>query len=374
MTGYMSEFFRKMIMLGIAATMLIIVSACEEEVEVKKGNTLQPSRFAYATGEGNNELYHFTYDSVAGEVTLQNTYASSGTVPLMMEVHPSGSFLYVANNGSSQVIAYSIDGVTGNLTEISPYTVTLDPWNILISPNGKHLYVSHLNEATVTVMEIDQGTGALTPITTVSTPSTVGTMAFHPNGMYLYVPVMEGSIYIFSYDSVTGGLTPTVDSPATATTNPLAISFSPDGSIAYTGGVTGSIEGFSVDGTTGALTNIAGSTLSVDATGMIFGVMFHPALPVLFVPVMATSGNVFTYSMDGGGLPVALGTPQGVGGGGPKMNLDGLRNFAFVTDYTNNQFFSLAVDSATGALSPHPTTPTFNTPTSALPFEIIFVP
>src|SRR5712692_5008509 len=78
-------------------------------------------------------------------------------------------FAYVANAGSNNVSAYTIDSTTGVLSPVpgSPFAAGSEPLSVAVDPSGKFAYVVNGNviPGSVSAYTIDSATGALSPIT-----------------------------------------------------------------------------------------------------------------------------------------------------------------------------------------------------------------
>jgi len=67
----------------------------------------------------------------------------AGTTPSAVVSEPYGQYLYVANSGSNDLSAYSINALTGALTPISgTFPTVTAPSALAVSNNGKYLYVT----------------------------------------------------------------------------------------------------------------------------------------------------------------------------------------------------------------------------------------
>ena len=102
----------------------------------------------------------YSIDPVSGAMT-QIPGAQAGTVPVSVAVEASGRFLYVANNVSSSVSAFAINPDTGTLTEVagSPFGTATPPSFVVADPSGLFLYVGTGTD--ILGFTIDQVTGAL---------------------------------------------------------------------------------------------------------------------------------------------------------------------------------------------------------------------
>jgi 6-phosphogluconolactonase (cycloisomerase 2 family) len=81
-------------------------------------------------------------------------------------VSPSGDFLYVSNQSSNDVSAYTITAGTGVLTAVagSPFAAGASPSGVTVSPNDAFVYVSNQDSNNVSAYTIAAGTGGLTSI------------------------------------------------------------------------------------------------------------------------------------------------------------------------------------------------------------------
>src|SRR5262249_57844888 len=130
-------------------------------------------KLAYVATDGGGDVSAYTIvggaltpiDADAGTAGIQNFAA--GTFPAGVAVHPSGKFAYVTNFGSSNVSAYSINATTGALTPVpnSPFSTGpagAHPFGIAAHPSGKFLYVTNNRSRNVSAYTIHPTTAALT--------------------------------------------------------------------------------------------------------------------------------------------------------------------------------------------------------------------
>lgn len=182
-----------------------------------------------------------------GSLTAASGTAATGTMPMGMAIDPAGKFLFVANQGSSNISVYSINGTT--LTEVSgsPFTtipagstVPTLPTAVAVSGTGNFLYVANNFTGTVSAYSI-AASGALTPLG--PSPYTVGTapsgLGIPPSGGFLYV-ANTGSNNVSAFaicdkvvtscanpSSPDGTLTQVAGSPFSAGIGPVAIAVDP---------------------------------------------------------------------------------------------------------------------------------------------------
>src|SRR5208283_2004806 len=187
----------------------------------------------------------------------------------------AGPYVYVANEGSNSVSAYSI-GSNGALTQLtgSPFAAGPFPYGVAVSPNGSFLYVTnYTTSGSVSAYSIGSN-GALTQLT--GSPFAAGIyadeVAVSPNGSFLYV-TNEGSYNVSAYSiGSNGALTQLTGSPFAAGLLSFggSVTVSPNGSFLYvTNEASYNVSAYSI-GSNGALTQLTGSPFA-DGSGS-FGV------------------------------------------------------------------------------------------------------
>jgi YVTN family beta-propeller protein len=85
--------------------------------------------FLYVANQSTNNVSAFTVNAGTGALSPIGVLSPSGTTPTAVTVSPDGAFLYVANQGSNDVFAYSINPGTGELTTVSgtPFPAGVTP-------------------------------------------------------------------------------------------------------------------------------------------------------------------------------------------------------------------------------------------------------
>ncbi len=168
-------------------------------------------RFLYSANLNSDDVTVFGIDHETGALTTLGS-AAAGDTPSSVAVDPTGRFVYVANNGflSFNVSAYSIDPLTGLLTEItgSPFSAGNAPISITVDPLGEFVYVANRSTNNVTPYTINQTTGALTAGTNVLAELNPQAITIDPSGQFVYVANGDSaSVSGYSVDSGTGALT-----------------------------------------------------------------------------------------------------------------------------------------------------------------------
>jgi len=238
----------------------------------------------FVTDQSNQQVWTYNIDAVSGAVTqsaLPPVPLGAGVLtPWFGAVDPSGRFLYVADEGSSQLSAFSIDPATGQLTPLtalgSPYATGSSPQNAVFDPTGRFLYVANGTggPSTVSVFAIDPATGALSGGAQVTAGANPIGLALPATGQMLYVTNFNSAtVSLYAIDANTGALT-----EQTAAGSPFAIGQEPYGAAVDPLGIfliiadstlltahPGTFEVYAINPGTGAITAVPGSPFSAAA-------------------------------------------------------------------------------------------------------------
>lgn len=76
----------------------------------------------YATINSMSKIAVFSVDGQTGKVALKKTIESGGMLPSQMAIDPAGQFLFVAHEGSREVVGFRVDAGTGLLTMLPAKT------------------------------------------------------------------------------------------------------------------------------------------------------------------------------------------------------------------------------------------------------------
>ena len=213
-------------------------------------------KFVYVANEGGftpTSVSMYAIDATTGVLTLIGVVPADGRA-VDVAVDPSGKFAYVANGGENSdgskginVSMYSIDA-SGVLTSIGKIAAGLSPSSIAIHPSGKFVYVANRDSNDISMYTLDTTTGDLTSIGTLAAARGI---LIHPSGKlaYVYVPSSSG-LSIYNIDTTTGALTFAGTTPGSITT------IHPSGKFAYGLSSVNTISMYSIDGATGSLTLI----------------------------------------------------------------------------------------------------------------------
>ena len=171
----------------------------------------------------------YTINPTDGTLTSAGPPVTSGDFGAdSVAVDPSGKFVYVANwgegNTAGSVSMYAINGTTGILTPTGtiqapcappPSPGSCAPWSLAVHPSGKFVYVANeggFTPTSVSMYAIDATTGVLVLIGTVAVDGRATSVTVDPSGKFAYVADggqnSDGSkgtnVSMYSIDATTG--------------------------------------------------------------------------------------------------------------------------------------------------------------------------
>ena len=237
-------------------------------------------KFVYVTNWGDTVTSSTVsaYTITSTGALAPNGSALAGSQPNSVTVDPSGQFAYVANFSSNDISAYAIDS-TGALSPINcsgtcngiNFPAGAGPGSVTVDPTGKFVYVANWGSGDVSAYTIDPGTGTAGALTQIpcgggngcnvdnflagSLPNSV---IVDPSGQFAYVANWgSGDVSAYKIDSTTGALTAVGSSQVLAGGGPFSITVDPSGKFAYVANqTTDDVSAYTIDSITGALTPI----------------------------------------------------------------------------------------------------------------------
>jgi 6-phosphogluconolactonase (cycloisomerase 2 family) len=220
----------------------------------------------------------------------------------------NGSYLYSPNQDGT-ISAFAINPSTGGLTPLSnsPYSAGLNitgPTAMVTSPNNKFLYVTDDGGTNLFVLSINPTSGALTPIQSIPVGSGPNNAVIDMTGTYLYVTAENAktlSIYTINENTINNfaPLTAVSGSPFSLGSNkPEGMAITPNNQYLYmTTDSNSTINAFTISPSTGILTNFAITPGSFSAA---FGLAVDPSGGFLFAPDYANAAlNAYTIHSNG---------------------------------------------------------------------------
>lgn len=230
-------------------------------------------KFLYLPQNDSLTIQAFTIDRASGTLSAisGSPFATAGADSIASD--PTGRFLFAGNDTTGQISVFQINATTGALVPApgSPFSAfNLDFVHVLaVDGTGKFLYASQgLSALPIYGFSIDQNTGALSPLT--GSPFGLGVAGVRTDFTGKFAIGVTGitgdnHLYVFSIDAVSGGLTAVANSPfATVTSTPVNLRIHPSSQFVYSFGFDtnsdfAAVEGFTIDPSTGALAALAGS-------------------------------------------------------------------------------------------------------------------
>jgi 6-phosphogluconolactonase len=192
-------------------------------------------RFAYVASHDTNEVIAYPIDTQGplSPTPIPGSPFAAGTNPLSLGTDPSGRFLYATNHNSSNVTAFAINGSfdmsRGELDVIvgSPFATGMRPVAFSTEPRGRFAYVANEGSRDVSAYSIDATTGALSAVAggSIAAGTRPSFVRADPSGKFVYVTDYDSNaVAAFAIDPTTGALTAIAGSPfATGGTGAISV-------------------------------------------------------------------------------------------------------------------------------------------------------
>lgn len=284
------------------------------------------------------------------------------------------TFAYVLSYAAATISMYSADSCTGELTALSPPTVSTGVDNgfnaeeMAVDSTGSFLYVANLGSnatdaATVSMFTINPSTGMLTANSPAQVPTGYFPQGIAASSNFVYTANSDdNSVSMFTINTGSGLLTPL--SPAEMAVPPICTSCSlesspdfvtvgPSGQFLYvTDQDNGSISTFAINSQTGALTptNPPGINGGIDP----WKVVVDPTGKFAYVPDEGFN-KVWMYTVDATtGTLTQNTTPLVDAGNQPSyMAVHPSGKYAYVVNRQDRDVSMYTIDGNTGLLTPN---------------------
>lgn len=348
-------------------------------------------QFVYVANSGGDSVSGYTIGPGGVLTAMANSPFPAGSSPNGLAIDPTGSFLYVTNNGGNDVSAYRIDTATATAGQLLPVTASpcggapsVDPGNcfaagsgpsgVAAAPSGGFLYVTNQTGNNISAYSIDGTSGALSDVSGSACGSGLPGNCFASGTTPVAIAIDPGSQFVYVIDGCThcvgnisaytigsggvlvdlGGSSCGAGLPSNcfATGNdPQSITVDLSGEFLYvTNSQDDTVSTYEIDGTTGAPGEVSGSPFSTGKSPLAVAV--DPTGRHLYVVV--NNGNVYGYSI-GNAHPMGpvLNSPFSAGavGSAPAFLAVAPRGrFLFVANKSGNSVAAFAIDPATGTL------------------------
>ena len=185
-----------------------------------EGVAFSPSgTYAYVANYNSNNvvIINTASNTITGSIT------SGISTPLGVSFSPSGTYAYVTNGGSNNVVIINTASNTVVNSITSGFSV---PRGVSFSPSGTYAYVTNYDSNNVVI--INTASNTITGSITSGFDVPIG-VAFSPSGTYAYVTnYNSNNVVIINTASNT-----VVNSITSGFYNPFGVAFSPSGTYAY---------------------------------------------------------------------------------------------------------------------------------------------
>lgn len=191
--------------------------------------------YLYVADQGTHSIYAYSVDYTTGVLTpLTTNNFQAGVKPSAIISDPTGRFVYVTDQYQNLILAYNI--LTGGALQSQvngPFPTDLYPYAMAVDPRGKFLYVTNFNSNDVRAYNIQTSTG--NPLATAGAGYGTGTeptcIVIEPAyGRYVYTAnYVDDSVSGFKLNPNTGVLTTVLNSPFPAGGLPDCIATSANG-------------------------------------------------------------------------------------------------------------------------------------------------
>ena len=205
----------------------------------------------YTTKTQSKGIYEYEFDADTGKLTPKGLAAETRD-PSWVAVHPSGKFLYAANEAgkTSAVSAFAIDKKDGKLTLLNQMpALGEDPCYISLDRTGKYVFVANYTSGNIVVFPIDtdgrlgaatanvRDEGKLGPNKERQDGPHAHWIETSPDNRFAFVADLGlDAILSYRFDASKGSLTPNKPfflRPLTAGAGPRHATFSPGGGHFY---------------------------------------------------------------------------------------------------------------------------------------------
>src|SRR5260221_6327221 len=322
----------------------------------------------YTNKTDSKGIYEFRFDAATGKMTALEL-AGETKDPSWVVLHPSGKFLYAANETgkASTVSAFSVEPKTGKLTLLNQLpALGEDPCHLAFDRTGKFLLVANYSSGNVVVFPIlsDGKLGEHTAV--VSDQGKTGPNAKRQDGphahwiaasehnRFVYVADLGlDRVMIYKFDASKGTLTPADSTTANPGTGPRHIAFSNDGKFMYILG--------ELDSKVAVFTNDGEKFTSIQTIAMLPAgfsgrndaaeIEIHPSGKFLYASNRGKD-SIVVYAVDPKSCNLTLVEDVPTGGKEPRhFATDPTGNFLLAENQNSNTIVEFRIDPATGKLT-----------------------
>lgn len=174
------------------------------------------SGYTNAAPAGSDDLLRVhALDPATGVPSAPVASYATGADPVAVQVHPSGSAVYVMNLMGASLSQYTRNATDGTLVAQTPLPCGTSPYpmGLTLDPTGRFVYVASFNTSGVTGFKVN-GDGTLSALAggLVGANDQPQALAVDPDGIFLYTANYNDTLTAFHIDGA-GGLTYVGKSP-----------------------------------------------------------------------------------------------------------------------------------------------------------------
>ncbi len=230
-----------------------------------------PVQMLYVVNNGDNTIINYAIGT-DGKLFAQHTVNTAGTSPVAAAVDKAGKFLFVADTfapgfsnslpGPGQIDIFAI-GPDGSLPSTPTATVSagLNPTGITVLPNGSFVYVVQQGTQSIGAYSVG-ATGALTPlVSNIHAGIEPYAIVVDPKGRFIYVTDSTQNLLLAYLVQTDGLLVPLINGPFRTDLRPRGLVIDPRGQFLYTANFNANNVGaYAIDQNTGNPTAVASSS------------------------------------------------------------------------------------------------------------------
>src|SRR6476661_5141317 len=130
------------------------------------GGSGSAGRNAFLAVPQANAVAAYRVDTSSGNFkSVLGSPFSGGNSPISLAVHPSGKFVYTANQASNDVSLFKVDSNTGALSEALPRAPAgLNPRAMVMDSGGDLIFVANETSNNISVFSVSASDGTLSEV------------------------------------------------------------------------------------------------------------------------------------------------------------------------------------------------------------------
>ena len=304
-------------------------------------------KFLYVVGYISDNVSAFSVEPLTGQLTeLPGSPYPGGIAMQGLAFRPDYKYLYASGQS---VTAYSVDQTTGALTQIGNYPLSTGSGSVVVTPDGKYLYAMGNG---ISAFSIDATSGTLTavPRSPFDTDVSFSSAAATPTSQFLYASALiPNGVYGYAIQP-NGEIFPVTGSPFNDTNSPFAATIEPTGRYLYIANYGGGISGWSIDPVYGALTELSGSPYPTDGNAPnAIAVALNGRAIIVDNQAESTTASLAIQS---DGTLQMRGTPQPAGANPNGVTVDPTSQFVYTSSTTQSTVSAYRLDPVSFVLEP----------------------